>query len=78
MSYFSSKVEDMQEPETWRELLRGIISDGHEKQRIADELEVAVGVVEVEPGLFGARHAASLSTLSQTTAWATLRPSSRT
>ncbi len=41
MSYFSSKVEDMQEPETWRELLRGIISDGHEKQRIADELGIS-------------------------------------
>ncbi|MBA2287436.1 MAG: helix-turn-helix transcriptional regulator, partial [Ktedonobacteraceae bacterium] len=31
----------MQEPETWRELLRGIISDGHEKQRIADELGIS-------------------------------------
>lgn len=30
----------MQEPETWRDLLRGIISDPREKQRIAQELGI--------------------------------------
>jgi hypothetical protein len=40
MTIFSDGVRDMQEAQTWRELLRVIISDYKEKQRILDELSI--------------------------------------
>lgn len=35
-----ARLKNMQEPETWRNLLKMIISDPHEKQRIAEELAI--------------------------------------
>jgi hypothetical protein len=38
--YFCGKGKNMQEADTWRELLATIISDNKEKQRITEELEI--------------------------------------
>jgi transcriptional regulator with XRE-family HTH domain len=40
MRYCGSKVRDMQQPATWRELLRSSIENSQERQRVASELGV--------------------------------------